>query len=102
RFDPGWWPPASLAGLLAAVALRPAWAFARASEMADLCRRLLTAQGFELVTPPVRSTLVAFRPEEAPEALVERLRLEGIHVREIPRTGLVRVSCGWWTNEEDI
>jgi selenocysteine lyase/cysteine desulfurase len=25
-----------------------------------------------------------------------------VHVREIPRTGLVRVSCGWWTSDQDL
>ena len=70
RFDPGWWSPSTLAGLLAALEVRPDWAFSRANEMADLCRRLLSESGFDVVTPPVRSTLVAFRPtSEAPEAL---------------------------------
>ena len=103
RFDPAWWSASSLAGLLAALVLRPEWAFRHASEMAELCRRLLGERGLEVVTPPVRSTLVAFRPvREVPETLVERLRTEAIHVREIPKTGLVRVSCGWWTNEDDL
>ena len=75
RFDPAWWSPSSLAGLLAAVELRPEWAFRRAAEMADLCRELLAERDLELETPPVASTLVAFRPTaEVPEALVERLR----------------------------
>jgi L-cysteine/cystine lyase len=103
RFDPAWWPPSSLAGLLAALDLRPEWAFRRAGELADLCRELLAECGFAVATPPVPSTLVAFRPtSEAPDALVERLRQADIHVREIPKTGLVRVSCGWWTNEDDL
>lgn len=102
RFDPGWWPAGSLAGLLAAIELRPDWAFARARELAELCRQRLRERGFDLVTPDDRATLVAFRPTEVPEELVERLRAIDIHVREIPKTGLVRVSCGWWTNEDDI
>jgi selenocysteine lyase/cysteine desulfurase len=44
---------------------------------------------------------VAFRAEEPP-ALVARLAEEGVVVREIPKTGLVRVSCGWWTDENDL
>ena len=103
RFDPAWWSASSLAGLLAALEVRPEWAFGRAMEIADLCRRLVGESGLEVVIPPVRSTLVAFRPTaEDPATLVERLRSEGIHVREIPKTGLVRISCGWWTNEEDL
>ena len=40
-------------------------------------------------------------PSEPP-ALVARLAEEGVVVREIPKTGLVRVSCGWWTDENDL
>ena len=28
--------------------------------------------------------------------------MRGVLVREIPKTGLVRVSCGWWTDETDL
>src|SRR4029079_6642433 len=31
RFDPGWWPPSSLAGLLAALDCRPSWALDHAA-----------------------------------------------------------------------
>ena len=56
----------------------------------------------ELVVPEAPSTLVAFRPEDDPAALVARLHEEGVHVRDIPGRGLVRVSCGWWTSDEDL
>jgi L-cysteine/cystine lyase len=98
RFDPGWLSSAVLAGLLAAVELRPEWAFPRAAEQAARCRDLLRPL-VELV--PGESTLVAFRHED-PQELVERLAAAGVVVREIPKTGLVRVSCGWWTNEDDL
>ena len=49
-----------------------------------------------------RSTLVAFRPEGEPAKLVEALHDVGVHVREIPNVGLIRVSCGWWTSEGDL
>ena len=53
--------------------------------------------------PADRATLVAFRAEgEEPGTLVERLLGVGVHVRQIPRTGLVRVSCGWWTSDGDL
>jgi selenocysteine lyase/cysteine desulfurase len=26
----------------------------------------------------------------------------GVVVRELPGTGWVRASCGWWTNEDDL
>jgi hypothetical protein len=47
---------------------------------------------------------VAFRPagDEAPADLVSRLFDAGVHVRELPGRGLVRVSCGWWTSDDDL
>jgi L-cysteine/cystine lyase len=98
RFDPGWIPPASLAGLLTALGLPPEWRFERAAELAARCRELLQPH-VELV--PGGATLVAFRAEDPPE-LVARLAEEDVAVREIPHTGLVRVSCGWWTSEDDL
>ena len=50
---------------------------------------------------PGGATLVAFHAEDPP-ALVAKLSEEGVVAREIPKTGLVRVSCGWWTNEDDL
>jgi len=103
RFDPGWWPASSLAALLAALESRPGWAFEHAAAVAQRCRALLAGR-VELASPPAgeSSTLVAFRaPGDATE-LVESLFAEGVHIREIPRTGLVRVSCGWWTSDSDL
>jgi L-cysteine/cystine lyase len=101
RFEPGWWSQGTLRGMLAALALRPEWAFEHASAVAERCRELLRSR-VELVTPPIASTLVSFRPEEESSAVVARLQEAGVHVRELPGRGLVRVSCGWWTSDEDI
>ena len=98
RFDPGWLSSAVLAGLLAALDVRPEWAYERAAAMAARCRELL-APLVEIV--PGDATLVAFRADD-PAGLVARLAEEGVVVREIPNTGLVRVSCGWWTDENDL
>jgi L-cysteine/cystine lyase len=98
RFDPGWVPGAALAGLLAAIALRPEWAFERAAEQAARCRELL-APHVEVV--PGDATLVAFRADDPP-AVVAKLAEAGVVVRDLPNTGLVRASCGWWTNEDDL
>ena len=54
------------------------------------------------MTPIERSTLVAFRAPGEPAEIVEALHGAGVHVREIPRTGLIRVSCGWWTSDGDL
>lgn len=45
---------------------------------------------------------VACRAPGEPFALVARLYDAGVHAREIPRAGLVRASCGWWTSDADI
>ena len=50
---------------------------------------------------PADATLVAFRAEDPP-ALVATLFDAGVVVRDLPGTGLVRVSCGWWTNDDDL
>ena len=101
RFESGWWSSGALQGMLAALALRPEWAYDRAAEAASRCRALL-APRVELVTPSVAATLVAFRPEEAPADVVVRLHAAGVHVRELPGRGLVRASCGWWTSDDDL
>ena len=101
RFESGWWSSGALQGMLAALALRPEWAYDRAAEAASRCRALL-APRVEVVTPSVAATLVAFRPEEAPADVVVRLHAAGVHVRELPGRGLVRASCGWWTSDDDL
>ncbi len=101
RFEPGWWSQGVLRATLVAIRLRPEWCFERSAAVAEHCRRLL-APRVDLVTPPVGSTLVSFRPDGEPAETVSRLYEAGVHVRELPGRGLVRVSCGWWTSEEDL
>jgi L-cysteine/cystine lyase len=103
RFEPGWWSQGAVRGMLAALELRPDWWFQRAWDAAERCRELLQ-QRVHVVTPPVRSTLVAFEPpgEEEAADVVSRLFAAGVHVRELPGRGLVRVSCGWWTSDDDL
>jgi L-cysteine/cystine lyase len=101
RFEPNWIPAASLAALLAALDARPGWGFEHAAAVAERCRALLEpCVGLE--TPHEPATLVAFRAPGDPAALVEALLEQGVHVREIPGTGLIRVSCGWWTSDGDL
>jgi L-cysteine/cystine lyase len=101
RFEPGWWSQGAVRALLAALALRPAWSHERAAAAAARCRELLEPL-VELVVPETPATLVAFRVEDDPVALVARLHEADVHVREIPGRGLVRVSCGWWTSDGDL
>jgi L-cysteine/cystine lyase len=101
RFDAGWPGVPTLAGLVAALGTHPAWRYERAAEMAARCRALLVPL-VEVVTPPGHSTLVSFRPRSDPAELVASLRERGVVVRELPGRNLVRASCGWWTNEDDL
>ena len=104
RFEGSWTPPASIAGLLASLAFAAEAGeerFARAREAAERCRALLLEQGADVVTEPGQATLVSWRADE-PEALVDRLAGQGVVVRDLPGTGLVRASCGYWTSEDDL
>jgi L-cysteine/cystine lyase len=101
RFDSGWVGGPALAGLSAALDMAPEWRFERAAEMAARCRKAL-AERFEVVTKPNQAGLVTFRPEGDATEAVARLREEGVIVREIPGKGVVRVSCGYWTSDDDL
>ena len=101
RFDSGWWSNGAVRGMLQALALRPDWWAERAAAAAATCRRLLAPLA-ELVEPEASSTIVSFRVEGEPAAVVERLREARVDVREIPGRGIVRASCGWWTSDEDV
>jgi len=101
RFDSGWIPVPSMRGLLAALRGHPDDRYERAAAMAARLRELLEPH-VDVVTPPGHSTLVSFRPNGAPTELVAALHERGVIVRELPGRNLVRASCGWWTNEDDL
>jgi L-cysteine/cystine lyase len=101
RFDGGWIPSGSLAGLAAAIALVPHWAFHHATEIAARCFALLSER-FDVVTAPGQATLVSFVPGADPVAVAAKLYEAGVVVRDMPYTPWVRVSCGWWTSDGDV
>jgi L-cysteine/cystine lyase len=102
RFDPGWIPVGFLDGLQAALDGAPDWRCERARDMADLCRRRLVEAGHDVITEPGHGTLVSWRwPGETKEA-AQALAEDGVLIRDLPGTGLLRASCGYWTNEDDI
>ncbi|HEX6951982.1 MAG TPA: aminotransferase class V-fold PLP-dependent enzyme [Gaiellaceae bacterium] len=101
RFDSGWIGAAALAGLEAALEVHPDWRYVGAAAASARCRELLDPL-VEVVTPPGHSTLVSFRPPSDPAELVGALADRGVMVRELPGRNLVRASCGWWTNEDDL
>jgi L-cysteine/cystine lyase len=102
RFDPGFMPAVSLAGLEAALTAPPEGRFERARELADRCCALLAEVGLEVATEPGQGTLVSFRPKAAPAETVADLYRRGVVVRELPHTDLVRASVGWWNDESDL
>jgi L-cysteine/cystine lyase len=102
RFDGKFTPASSLAGLEAALLDLPAERFDRARELTERCRELLLAQGHDVVTEAGQATLVSFRPPGDPAETVALLYGRGVVVRELPGTGLVRASVGWWNDGSDL
>jgi L-cysteine/cystine lyase len=102
RFEQSWIPAAHIAGLEAALDGLPDWRFERAREMTDRCRQLLLGAGLDVVTEPAQGTLVSWRWEGDTSEVVKRLYERDVVIRDLPRTGLLRASCGYWTNEDDI
>jgi L-cysteine/cystine lyase len=101
RFDWGWIGAPTLAGLAAALDFHPEWRYERAAEMAARCRDVL-GERFDVVGEPGHGTLVSVRARERAADVVARALDRGVVLREIPQTGLIRVSCGYWTNEDDL
>jgi L-cysteine/cystine lyase len=102
RFDQSWVPAAFIAGLEAAVASAPEWRFERAREMTELCRERLLEAGHDVVTEPGQGTLVSWRWDGDAAETAKQVGERGVIIRDLPRTGLLRASCGYWTNEDDI
>ena len=102
RFDTGFLPPNSIAGLEAALSKLPAGRFARARELAERCRRLLLEHGHDVVTEAGQATLVSWRHGGDTEAAVRHLYERGVIIRELPGTGLLRASVGWWNDGSDL
>jgi L-cysteine/cystine lyase len=101
RFDAGWLASGVLAGLEVTLDVHPDWRFERAAEMAALCRERLEER-VELVTQPGQATLVTWRADGDPPEIAARAYARGVVIRDLPRTDLLRASCGYWTSEEDI
>jgi selenocysteine lyase/cysteine desulfurase len=101
RFDTAWLGSPALAGLVAALDHVPEWRFEGIARAAEACRRRLAAR-YKVVTEPDQAGLVSFRPEGDPAEVVTLLLEEGVVVRDLPGRGLIRVSCGWWTSEDDL
>jgi selenocysteine lyase/cysteine desulfurase len=55
-----------------------------------------------VVTEPGQATLVAFRWPGDTTAAAAALYERGVIVRELPGTGLLRASVGWWNDGSDL
>ena len=76
------------------------WVHDRAATLAGWLADRLRQQGLELA-PRGRSTLISWKADD-PQAEVERLGAQGFIVRSIPAAGLVRVSVGAWSTEQEL
>jgi L-cysteine/cystine lyase len=104
RFDPSWIATGSLAGLLASLEFAEGAGeerFAHARAMAERCRELV-AELAEPVTESGQATLVSWRAAGDAEAAAQRLEEAGVVVRDLPGTGWLRASCGFWTSDDDL
>ncbi len=102
RHDQPYTPASSLAGLEEALTGLPAGRFDRAADLTRLCRALLREHGHDVVGEDGQGTLVAFRMPGDPAAAAAALYERGVVLRELPGTGLLRASVGWWNDEGDI
>jgi L-cysteine/cystine lyase len=103
RFDPGWLPSGSLSGLMESLSFATEVGphrFEHARKASARCRELLSER-VDVVTEPDQATLVTWRADE-PVHVAEKLAEQGVIVRELPGTGWVRASCGFWTSEDDL
>ena len=79
-------------------------------------RRTCVVQDGGMPDAPAIATPVGFEDARAPFPVLERFAylnagtfgplarrtVDVLHVREIPGSGLLRASCGWWTSEGDL
>ena len=102
RFDSVWYAPATLAGTLAALAAAPEWRYERIREISASCRAQLVDAGYDVVTGAEQGGLVSFDLGADAEGAAAQLYEQRVVVRNVPTTDWLRVSCGWWTSEEDV
>jgi L-cysteine/cystine lyase len=102
RFDSVWYAPGTLAGLVAAIEAAPEWRYERTREVVAYCRSRLAEAGYEIVTAPEQAGLISFTPRGDAAEAAARLYEAGVVIRDVPGTGWLRASCGWWTSEDDV
>jgi L-cysteine/cystine lyase len=90
-----------LAGLEAALDFHPDWRYERGAAVARYCRERL-AERFDVVTAPDQATLVSWEADGDAAEISSRAYERGVVIRDLPGTGLLRASCGYWTSDDDI
>jgi L-cysteine/cystine lyase len=100
---------AAYAGLAAAVTwfldeVGADWAYRRAASLADRAlERLRALKGVEVVTPATHAPLVCFKVAgKTPAEVTKYLAENGVVVRSVNDTGVVRFSTGFYNTEEEI
>ena len=101
RFDTGPIPVPSLAGLEAALRTAPPSRYDDARALTERCRELL-AERVEVSRSRTRARSSPSRPTAMPQTRSLASTSAGVVVRDIPDTGWVRVSCGYWNTEEHL
>jgi L-cysteine/cystine lyase len=102
RFERSWIPAAFIAGLEAALSELPDWRFERSRELAERCRERLLDAGYDVATESGHANLVSWRWDGDPRPVAEGLYEQGVVIRDLPGTGLLRASCGYWTSNDDL
>jgi L-cysteine/cystine lyase len=102
RFDTGWVATAALAGLEVALAEAPADRVERGRAAARRCRELLQQHGYEVPADGEATLVPVVAPSGDAGADTARLYDAGVIVRDLPGTGWLRASCGWWTTEDHL
>lgn len=104
RLDHGFPPGLRSAWALASLSVLEqagwSWVHEQARTLAATLADGLRQRGLD-VAPRGDSTLVSWHASD-PEAEVERLAAQGILVRSIPASGLVRASVGAWSSAEEL
>jgi L-cysteine/cystine lyase len=101
RFDFGWLASPALAGLQAALDGAPDSRFEEAAAIARRARALV-GERCEVIRPEAEGTLVSFVAPGDPAEDAARLYNARVIVRDLPGTGWLRASCGWWNDESDL
>jgi selenocysteine lyase/cysteine desulfurase len=69
--------------------------------MAARLRELLSERA-EVITEADQGTLVTWKAEGDSSEAVSRLSEAGVVVRDLPKLGWLRASCGFWTSDDDL